>query len=40
MLADWALDDGFDLHDIDVRRPSLEDVYLSLTATTSGKDPR
>jgi len=40
MLADWALGIGLDLHDIDVRRPSLEDVYLSLTATTSGKDPR
>ncbi|HEU5001967.1 MAG TPA: ABC transporter ATP-binding protein [Actinomycetota bacterium] len=31
MLADWALGHGADLPDIDVRRPSLEDVYLSLT---------
>ena len=39
MLADWALARGLDLHDIDVRRPSLEDVYLSLT-DAAGKDPR
>jgi ABC-2 type transport system ATP-binding protein len=31
-LADWALDRGIDLPDLDVRRPSLEDVYLQLTA--------
>jgi ABC-2 type transport system ATP-binding protein len=31
-LADWALRRGFDLADIDVRRPTLEDVYLDLTA--------
>jgi ABC-2 type transport system ATP-binding protein len=30
-LAGWALDRGFDLPDLDVRRPSLEDVYLELT---------
>jgi ABC-2 type transport system ATP-binding protein len=30
MLADWALGRGFDLPDLDVRRPSLEEVYLSL----------
>jgi len=33
-LAQWALGRGFDLADLDVRRPTLEDVYLSLT------DPR
>jgi ABC-2 type transport system ATP-binding protein len=33
MLADWAVRGGFDLSDLDVRRPTLEDVYLSLTAT-------
>jgi ABC-2 type transport system ATP-binding protein len=33
MLADWAFRGGFDLPDLDVRRPTLEDVYLSLTAT-------
>jgi len=31
LLADWALGRGFDLPDLDVRRPTLEDVYLSLT---------
>jgi len=31
-LADWALARGLDLPDLDVRRPSLEDVYLRLTA--------
>jgi len=31
-LADWALERGIDLPDLDVRRPSLEDVYLQLTA--------
>jgi ABC-2 type transport system ATP-binding protein len=30
-LADWALERGFDLPDLDVRRPTLEDVYLALT---------
>jgi ABC-2 type transport system ATP-binding protein len=30
-LADWALERGLDLPDVDVRRPSLEDVYLELT---------
>ena len=30
-LADWALERGLDLPDLDVRRPSLEDVYLELT---------
>ena len=31
VLADWALARGLDLPDLDVRRPSLEDVYLQLT---------
>jgi ABC-2 type transport system ATP-binding protein len=31
-LADWALAQDLDLPDLDVRRPSLEDVYLQLTA--------
>jgi ABC-2 type transport system ATP-binding protein len=30
-IADWASASGFDLPDLDVRRPTLEDVYLSLT---------
>jgi ABC-2 type transport system ATP-binding protein len=30
-LADWARARGIDLPDLDVRRPTLEDVYLELT---------
>jgi ABC-2 type transport system ATP-binding protein len=30
-LAEWARARGLDLQDLDVRRPSLEDVYLRLT---------
>jgi ABC-2 type transport system ATP-binding protein len=30
-LADWALAQGVDLPDLEVKRPTLEDVYLSLT---------
>jgi ABC-2 type transport system ATP-binding protein len=30
-LAQWALARGIDLPDLDVRRPTLEDVYLQLT---------
>ena len=39
MLGDWALGRGFDLPDLDVRRPTLEDVYLSLTGPAK-KDQR
>jgi ABC-2 type transport system ATP-binding protein len=39
LLADWALGQDIDLPDLDVRRPTLEDVYLSLTAEPE-KDPR
>jgi ABC-2 type transport system ATP-binding protein len=38
MLGNWALGRGFDLPDLDVRRPTLEEVYLSLTAPASTKD--
>jgi ABC-2 type transport system ATP-binding protein len=38
MLSDWALSRGFDLPDLDVHRPTLEEVYLSLTGSTSAKD--
>jgi ABC-2 type transport system ATP-binding protein len=31
LLANWALGRGADIPDLDVRRPSLEDVYLKLT---------
>jgi len=37
-LADWALDRGLDLPDLDLRRPSLEDVYLELTETTPARE--
>ena len=36
-LADWAFRGGFDLPDLDIRRPTLEEVYLSLT-TSDRKD--
>ena len=29
-LVEWARANGFDLEDLEVRRPSLEDVYLAL----------
>ena len=31
-LIRWAEAEGLDLADLDIRRPSLEDVYLALTA--------
>jgi ABC-2 type transport system ATP-binding protein len=34
-LAGWALERGVELDDLEVRRPSLEDVYLKLTAERS-----
>ncbi|HEX9541772.1 MAG TPA: ABC transporter ATP-binding protein, partial [Streptosporangiaceae bacterium] len=40
MLGNWALGRGFDLPDLDVQRPTLEEVYLSLTGSTSKKDQR
>jgi len=30
-LSSWAVDGGYDLADIEVRRPTLEDIYLQLT---------
>ena len=38
MLGTWALNAGFDLPNLDVHRPTLEEVYLSLTGSTSTKD--
>jgi ABC-2 type transport system ATP-binding protein len=38
MLGSWALGRGFDLPDLDVHRPTLEEVYLSLTGSTGTKD--
>ena len=37
MLGDWAIGRGFDLPDLDVHRPSLEEVYLSLTDPVTAK---
>jgi hypothetical protein len=31
-LIRWAEERGDDLHDLEVRRPTLEDIYLRLTA--------
>src|SRR5215472_12176609 len=38
MLGNWALGRGLDLPDLDVHRPTLEEVYLSLTGPASTKD--
>lgn len=35
-LTRWSLEHGIPLEGLEVRRPSLEDVYLSLTAAASG----
>ena len=35
-LVRWAEEHSFDLVDLEVRRPSLEDVYLALTAPEAG----
>jgi ABC-2 type transport system ATP-binding protein len=40
MLGNWAFGRGFDLLDLDVHRPTLEEVYLSLTGPASQKDQR
>jgi ABC-2 type transport system ATP-binding protein len=34
-LADWARERGVDLPDLEVRRPSLEDVYLRVTGASA-----
>jgi ABC-2 type transport system ATP-binding protein len=40
MLGNWALGRGLDLPDLNVHRPTLEEVYLSLTGPASKKDQR
>ena len=40
MLGDWALSHGFYLPDLDVHRPTLEEVYLSLTSSAQKEDHR
>lgn len=36
-LTSWALERGLKLSELTVRRPTLEDVYLQLTATPTGE---
>jgi ABC-2 type transport system ATP-binding protein len=36
-LTGWAIDHGVALDELEVRRPSLEDIYLSLAGTSSGE---
>jgi ABC-2 type transport system ATP-binding protein len=40
MLGSWALTRGLDLPDLGVRRPTLEEIYLSLTGPATTKDQR
>jgi ABC-2 type transport system ATP-binding protein len=40
MLAEWTLGRGFNLADLEVRRPTLEDVYLSLTTPSEARNHR
>jgi ABC-2 type transport system ATP-binding protein len=40
LLGNWALGRGFGLPDLDVHRPTLEEVYLALTGPMSIKDQR
>jgi ABC-2 type transport system ATP-binding protein len=37
-LAGWALERGLELDGLEVRRPTLEDVYLTLTTPQPGSD--
>jgi ABC-2 type transport system ATP-binding protein len=36
-LAGWAFERGLELEDLEVRRPTLEDVYLRLTASEQAR---
>jgi ABC-2 type transport system ATP-binding protein len=38
-LSEWALRSGHLLEGLEIRRPTLEDVYLALTGTASGEAP-
>jgi ABC-2 type transport system ATP-binding protein len=40
VVTSWALERGMSLHDIEVSHPSLEDVYLELTAKADSTDER
>ncbi len=37
-LSSWALERGFDLDDLTVGRPTLEEVYLQLTEAGADRD--
>ncbi len=37
-LTAWALDRGSDLEGLEVRRPTLEDIYLQLTGGEAGAE--
>jgi ABC-2 type transport system ATP-binding protein len=37
-LTTWALERGFDLPDLEAKRPTLEDVYLELTASAEAAE--
>jgi ABC-2 type transport system ATP-binding protein len=39
-LAGWALEHGLELDDLEVSRPTLEDVYLQLTTETNDDPER
>ncbi|GAA1123335.1 ABC transporter ATP-binding protein [Kribbella jejuensis] len=40
LLGNWAVGRGVDLPDLDVHRPTLEEVYLSLTESTGAEVQR
>ena len=40
MIGNWALGRGFDLPDLAVHRPTLEEIYLSLTGPATKEDQR
>jgi ABC-2 type transport system ATP-binding protein len=40
VLGNWALGAGFDLPDLNVHRPTLEEVYLALTGPENPEDQR
>jgi hypothetical protein len=35
----WALERGIGLEDLEVSRPTLEDVYLEITGGEQGSEP-
>jgi ABC-2 type transport system ATP-binding protein len=37
-LTGWALDHGVQLEGLEVQRPTLEDVYLTLTGEEAGAE--